>query len=138
MFFLFRSRGGRMSFSVSVRDKFEDMPLPDDPDEIDAWMEKRNEQEIYDAPVASDGIFFEFWHLPAVKLKLELLSSIYQDGLMVKSSEELNKLDEEIDDLTKYWNENVSNISNTNLIERANNVKRAIRLAREDNKYLII
>lgn len=56
----------------------------------------------FDAPLATDGVFFEFWHSPAVELGLPLLSTVYHEGLEISASE-LAPLRQELAALQQHW-----------------------------------
>lgn len=112
--------------------------MPSDPEKIDEWVAEKTKHEIYDEPLASDGDFFEYWHTPAKQLRLNLVSQIYQSGLILKTPAEIKAFSEEIDELAHYWRSKISSENLERLSKRMAHVLDAIELARENNGWIII
>ena len=135
-----------MSFSVVVEPIGANKAPPafaNDAEE-DAWFERQWATWLYDAPVAADGTWFEFWHLPAIRLHLPMLSGVYRKGLVISRQDELQALQAELDALEDAWqmllraNASEQMARHTKLCERMGDVRDAIRIALEHGAQLSI
>ncbi|WP_407538814.1 hypothetical protein Q0M94_11595 [Deinococcus radiomollis] len=75
-----------MSFSVTV---YANKPLsiddlPSDIGIVDIMLDQEQKNALYDEPIAADGAFYRFWHTPAIKLDLPLVSKIYNFGFLAR------------------------------------------------------
>lgn len=112
--------------------------MPSDPERIDEWMEERTKHEIYDEPLASDGDFFEYWHTPAQKLGLRMISNIYQDGITIKSKTEIKEFLNELNILLNYLNSKNSSDEMGRLNERIGNAIEAANIAMQKDGWIVI
>jgi hypothetical protein len=65
---------------------------------------RRSPQEtLIFAPVAGDSDFHDFWSVPASELGLTCLAQVYDNGLQVSGDDDLNRLEQEVWALQKYW-----------------------------------
>lgn len=64
-----------------VADLHDSMPMPDDPDMIDDWIERESSFTIYDESLESDSGFYNYWYVPARLNGLVLIENVYEHGL---------------------------------------------------------
>lgn len=95
-----------MAFGITVHRRSDDALYRSHPDvaseAFDRWMEQCQARWVYENPLGADGTVFEQWHVPAHRLGLPLLGSIYHDGLRVEG-EQLAALGRELDALERFW-----------------------------------
>jgi hypothetical protein len=94
-----------MPFAISVY-KRNDLAFinepPKDSTQIDAWIHEVNKRQLYSNPLGSGGMVFEYFNKIGIKMGLELISKIYNDGLVI-SDKQLDQLEREIQRLEDYW-----------------------------------
>ncbi len=95
-----------MAFHITVRRLADplppDSPESSDPSSLDKWLAKCVVGEVYSNPLGAQDIVYRWWYLPAQRLSLALLGSVYPDGLDVFDSD-LDLLASELDALERYW-----------------------------------
>lgn len=137
-----------MSFSISVSLPHDEIPMPDDLLQLDAWLDECNKFVLYQQPLGGGHAVFNFWSLIASELQLPLISSIYNDGLSLASPDELNQLTNELNQLENHWNSHKleetkeKSASRYNLKEdladRMQYVRTAIVVAQENKAVLTV
>jgi hypothetical protein len=146
-----------MSFSILVEYFHDEIPLPNEFDNEtiwDKWLEEERSYWIYENPLGADGTIYDYWHVIACKLGLDLLRKVYNEGLKLKSLKELEQLEKELIEIKNYWEThklfdiNKNSITKTyltndievkeHLNERWNFVMKAISIAKEKEGILII
>ena len=137
-----------MSFRVYITIPHEEIPPPSDPSKFDAWLEECNKFSLYDAPLGADGTVYDFWSSIARQLGLPLITSIYEHGLKIESTEELNRLEEELNALENYWKSHhledpdpksaIRDFLEEHLQERMEYFRTAVKLAKEHRAILSV
>jgi hypothetical protein len=134
-----------MSFSISVKIPHASQPKPNDPNELDEWLNEEQQYVIYDEAVAADGIVADFWCKPSVKMGLKIIPKIYSEGFESSDARELSQLLVGLEALEQFWKTNLDDsewIKEGNfvkeLLERSNNVRQAIQLAKTEAALLTI
>ncbi|CAG7658843.1 hypothetical protein ACFQI7_16255 [Paenibacillus allorhizosphaerae] len=131
-----------MSYSITVHLPYEQIPYPTNPDEQDAWYEHYLKHVIFERPLGTDSMIYNYWHLPALSIDLKLIAQIYDNGLEVKEPDALMLLREEIKTLSNYWHENlliaVASESKVDLLNRLFFLHEAIEIALNTNGKLNI
>lgn len=137
-----------MSFSISVSLPHDEVPMPADSDEMNAWLAENNNYVLFEGPLGGDHTIYHFWSSIATELALPIIASIYNHGLQVERPEVLILLERELDELEFYWNTHdlvdpspVSAIRNgvkERLTERMNYFRGAIKIAREHRAVLTV
>lgn len=138
-----------MSYSVSVVQPHEACPINLDiasNEEIDAWLASEQVYVRFEAPIAPDSLFAQFFSTTAWDLDLPLLASVYDHGLELVSSVDLNQLLYEVEtiqtewdclDLQRQWQDELHGPGRwERLQEGAEDLKRAARLALEQQLLL--
>lgn len=97
-----------MSFSVSVVRPH--VPVPIDvtaasEGEVDAWLDGTQAFLVFAAPVASDGMYFEYFARVASGLGLSLLARAYEHGLNLSTADELIGFLRELDLVEATWHQ---------------------------------
>jgi hypothetical protein len=139
-----------MSFSISVY-----LPehldfinqVPENPDGMDKWIGECSKLCLYDAPLDAGAIIYEYWSKISNELGLPLISSIYNDGLILNHSE-VPKLEAEMEKIEQYWEENqlmgvekfewTQSSAKKDLKERLNYLREAADIAKRNHAVLII
>jgi hypothetical protein len=121
--------------------------VPENPDEMDAWLEECAKLCLYDAPLDAGAVVYEYWSKIAHKLGLPLISSIYNEGLMLKDSD-VPMLEAEIEKLERYWEDNqlegveqfewTQSSAKKDLKERLNYLREAAEVAKKNHAVLVI
>jgi hypothetical protein len=96
-----------MAFHISVYRAVDDGLFSSPPADVNSaefgrWFDLCNEQTLFDYPLGSDGTVYDFWCMPAARLKLPLIGRVYRHGLKVQG-DELAALGAECDSLEAYW-----------------------------------
>ena len=135
-----------MSFRVYVNIPHEDIPVPDDPSKLDAWLEEHGKFSIYDEPLGADSTVYKFWSSIADQVGLPMIASIYNQGLSIKDPEELDRLERELNELESYWKSHhledpnpksgIRDCLEEHLWERMGYFRQAIKIAREHKAIL--
>jgi len=93
-----------MAFGVTVNRRAGSAMLQDPRTEWDEalaiWF--REQYELYENPIAGGSTFFDHWRQPAMRLNLNLLSRVYDQGLSIDGAQ-LGELLEELRHLEAYW-----------------------------------
>jgi hypothetical protein len=121
--------------------------VPEDPDEMDKWIEECAKLCLYDAPLDVGAVVYEYWSKIGHKISLPLISSIYNEGLMLNQSE-MPKLEAEMEKLEQYWEEHelegvekfewTQGSAKSNLKERLNYLRKAVNVAERNCAILIV
>ena len=95
-----------MAFGITVHRRADAALYQSHPDvrseEFDRWCKECQARWVYENPLGADGTVFESWHVPAIRLGLPLLGSIYQNGLEVEGQQVI-ELGHELDALERFW-----------------------------------
>lgn len=140
-----------MSFWISVSPREAEAffsTVPPDPDDWDAWYEECNRLRLYSKPLGADGTVYEYWSGIAERIGLEMLASIYNNGLQVRHDGQIIQLESELDQLESYWNtyaledrdpkSGIRHELREHLQERMGYMREAARVARECKGILTI
>ena len=121
--------------------------VPDDPNDMDKWVEECEKLNLYDAPLDAGAVVYEYWSKIARHLHLPLITAIYDEGLKLYDSEVPN-LEVEIEKLQRYWEENElagverfewdQESAKKNLKERLNYLREAAEVTKRNRASLII
>ena len=139
-----------MAFSVNVYLP-EHLPLinqvPENPKEMDSWLEDCAKLCLFDAPLGSEGILGDYWSRVAQEINLPLIGSIYDEGLQLAHTE-IPELESELEKLEDYWDRNsledvekydsAEDSIKADLRERLGYLREAARVARANKAVLII
>ncbi|ULH15535.1 hypothetical protein MF271_16740 [Deinococcus sp. KNUC1210] len=113
--------------------------MPRDCREINFWIENENRSIIYDEPLAGDGGFYNFWHLPARRLALPILSKVYERGFDSYEKVELEDLKKEIEKIENFWKEKgIDEDVRYDFWERLSYFQEALRIALENQGSLSV
>jgi hypothetical protein len=139
-----------MSFHISVvlPGHLEFMnQVPDDPNDMDKWLEECEKLSLYDAPFDSGAVVYEYWSKIARHLHLPLIAAIYDEGLKIYDSE-VPELEVEMDKLQRYWEKNElagverfewdRDSAKRDLKERLNYLREAAAVTKRNRAVLII
>lgn len=137
-----------MSFVISVHAPHPEIPLPDDPEEFDAWLDECNKYLLYEQPLGADSTVGCYWSCIAQTLGLPLVTAIYNHGLDLEGPAALLELERELDQLEHYWHtheladpEPLSAIRHElreHLQERMSFLREAIQVARTQSANLSV
>ena len=135
-----------MSFSIYVTIPHEDIPVPEDPGELNAWVAKNKNYLLFSEPLGGDYIVHKYWSSIANEIGLPIITAIYKAGISISDTEELDKLEKELCDLEKYWKthkleepEIISSMReplSNHLEERIGYLRKAIMIAKDKNAIL--
>ena len=130
-----------MSFRISVTIPHQPIPVPEDPSQLDAWLDAENRFCLYSEPLGADGAIYEYWSMPASKLGLPMLTAIYRNGLEIQTPHELDLFEAELKQLQAAWISYLRalpDFEKENLLERMSFAHEAIRVARDNQAILTI
>ncbi|AZI45377.1 hypothetical protein EHF33_20930 (plasmid) [Deinococcus psychrotolerans] len=140
-----------MSFSVVVLQPHKLCPIDFDSvseREIDAWLEFKQTFTRFEASIAPDGLFYDFYASIASELSLPLLSQVYERGLDLRTSDDLSQLLHEVNslevewlrrDFQGQWNDQIHGLGRwRRLQDGATDLKQALKIAIEENLFLCL
>ena len=121
--------------------------VPDNEDDIDKWIEECAKLNLYDAPLGSGGVIYQYWSKIGHHLHLPLIAALYNEGLKLHVSE-LPALEIEMEQLEQYWEENElanverfewdQNSAKRDLKQRLNRLREAAEVAKRNRAVLIV
>lgn len=97
-----------MAIGITVHRRADDAIYSDAPEVgsevFDRWIKDCQDRWVYENPLGADGTVFEHWHVPAHKLGLLLIGSIYHHGIRAEGSQ-LAELSRELVQLEAFWDQ---------------------------------
>ena len=133
-----------MSFDITVTPLSGlHLEMPEEDSLLDVWFEQSKKMWLYDSFLGGVGTVGEYWCSPAKRLGLPFLARIYQDGLKVSATEELEQLSKELDTLEAHWHtlkfpEWPPNFLEFRLLEPMGYFREALCVALEHRAVLIV
>lgn len=97
-----------MSFVVSVVHPHVSQPIDfasASNGEVDAWLEDERKFNVFEAPIASDRLFYLYYAAIASELGLPLLTRTYEQGLTLSAEDDLRQLLHEVECIEAEWHQ---------------------------------